>query len=319
MNPQRSTDEIREQAVNWLLRLQSDKCSNQDRDEFQLWLVQHPLHRELYNEAEQACQWVSSFNTKPLPARQAALRYRPKPKAGIQRITAAASVLLMTATALAAWQWLMPSTYRVATGGRESIRLADGSQMELNTNTIAKVRINPWQRQVELVQGEAYFNVAHETARAFEVQAGSGIIRDLGTAFEVYKTKGKVLVAVEEGNVTVSTRQTKQLAAGQQIAYDGDGEFLNLAPQPIGRMTAWRQGQIVFHDQRLDAVLAEIARYHDKDIRLANTKLAALRVSGAFPVNNLDNMLASVARVLHIRMERQGDAILLTGSANAAP
>lgn len=312
VNTTLSPDEIRDQAVDWSLRLQAEDCSEHERDAFERWLKQHPLHQELYDEVEQTNQWLAAFKTKPLPARQEALRYRSKPANRVKRIAAAAGVLLLVGTALIALKWATPISYRVATGQQRTVDLADGSRLELNTNSLAKVRINPWQRQVELVQGEAYFNVAHDSSRPFEVKVGTGVVRDLGTAFEIYKTDERVLVAVEEGRVEVTTHETRQLTAGQQTAYAANGDFINLDLAPIDHLTAWRRGQIVFHNQRLDSVLAEIARYHNLDIRLADSKLAALRVSGAFPVNGLDKLLNTIARVLHLNLEKQGDSVLFT-------
>jgi transmembrane sensor len=305
----------KDQAVAWFLCMQTDQISVTERREFLRWLNENPQHKQAYDNVGQHWEWLEPLKNLPFTERQEALKYQARRPYYQRIITYAAVALIVCALGLPIyWQQvglIFPKTYQVAIGERQAIRLADGTRMDLNTDSAVKVQITPWRRDVELLRGEVYFQVAYDNKRPFRVKAGQGLIQDIGTAFEVYRQPGKTLVAVQEGIVDVETKERRRLTANQQLAYTENGEFLSLEQQAIDSLTAWRHGQLVFHARRLDDALAEIARYHSKKIRLEDNKLAALRISGAFPSARLDGMLNAVTRILPVRIVQQGDAIVI--------
>jgi transmembrane sensor len=193
--------------------------------------------------------------------------------------------------------------------------LADGSSIELNTESEVRVHFNHWQRNIEMIKGEAFFSVAHDADRPFEVRAGSGRIRDIGTAFEVYIKPEQIIVAVEEGIVEVQAAEKRELIAGQQLAFNDNGEFQALQNQDVAGLTAWRQGLLVFRNRRLDEVLAEVGRYHDTRIRLQSEALGTLRVSGTFHTAELDNTLSAIATILPVTIDHVGEHEIVLKSA----
>jgi transmembrane sensor len=302
-------DPLRDQAVDWLLRLRSPTCSAAERLEFEYWLIQSPSHSQVFEQVERYWEWMEPFNSMPFNARDKALSYQPKPKRQLMVYATAALLLLCVGLNLYWLQvgFLFPKTYQVAKGTRQTFMLADGSSMELNTDSVARVQVTPWQRNVELLRGEAFFKVAHDDRLPFQVHSGNGTIRDIGTAFEIYKKTGQVLVAVQEGIVEVETQGRHRLNAGQQLAYADNGDILTAEPQDIDSLTAWRRGQLVFRGRRLDDVLAEVGRYHAKHIRLQDKQLAGLRVSGTFPTDRLDSLLNAVASILPVHVDYLGN------------
>lgn len=302
--PKSIPDSLRQQAIDWLLLIQSDQCNATERQAFNDWLAQNPAHQHAYATLKAQWEWMGQFKTSDFPARDAALRYRKKSKRSLFAYSAAASVLLAAGlTAFSPNGWYGSSeTYQVAKGGKQSIELADGSTLELNTGSEARVHFNRWQRRVELLRGEAFFTVVHNPERPFEVHAGIGRIRDIGTAFEVYIQPQKVSVAVEEGVVEVQTSSKQTLSAGQHLSYNNRGEW-QADTNTIASLTGWRQGKMVFRARRLDEVLAEMGRYHDTDIKLQNPTLAGLKVSGTFNTDKLDNSLNAIAAILPVKIE----------------
>jgi transmembrane sensor len=199
----------------------------------------------------------------------------------------------------------LSSTYLTAKGEHQIIALSDGSSVELNTDSEIQVRYRFNQRQVDLVRGEAFFNVIHNAERPFLVAVSNLTIHDIGTAFNVYKKNQKVAIAVQEGVVDVNTKLgLRRLNAGQQIAYSNDEGFESLGQLDLDASTAWRQGKLLFRGQRLADVLAEIGRYHDIEIHLPNAKIADLQVSGSFRAEQLDNMLNAVSTLLPVNIKR---------------
>lgn len=310
-------DSVQKQAIDWLLRIRSENCTATERQAFNSWLEESADHRQAYETAQAQWEWMEPFKAMNFPARDAALRYRKKPPRRLLVYSAAASLLLaLGLTAFMPNGWLgIPHTYIAEKGGRQTVTLADGSSVELNTDSEVRVHLNRWRRDVELIKGEAFFTVIHAPERPFEVHAGSGRIRDIGTAFEVYIKPEQVVVAVQEGIVEVQAAGKRELAAGQQLAFSNNGEFQALQGQDVAGLTAWRQGNLVFRNRRLDDVLAEIGRYHDIRIRLQDEALGKLRVSGTFHTAELDNTLSAIATLLPVNIDHVGEHEVVLKSA----
>ncbi len=312
-----SSDKLRDAAVNWLVRLNSKECPESERTAFERWLNADEANRRAYTEVEAHWRWMDAFRLRSFRARDEALSYRPPRRAAgrIAELALAASVLAaigLTALTPAGW-YGVGATYQTARGGHESVILGDGSTLELNTNTIAKVRINRWRRSVELLRGEAYFKVIHDEQRPFVVKAGNGEVRDLGTAFNVYARPERVEVTVDDGSVRVEAHGSRVLVAGQRLAYGRRGEFLALEKEgDEDQPTAWRQGQIVFRDRPLSEVLQEISRYHDTRVRLADEGMGSLHVSGIFRTDDLNSTVDTIAKTLNLHAHRLSqDSIVL--------
>jgi transmembrane sensor len=313
-------DKLRDEAIEWLARLRAPSCNEAERRACSLWLAQSPQHRAAYAQAEAQWQWMEQFKSRNFRAREEALRYRPKNKLTPKRLgvfASAAALLLacgMTSFVPGGWYGVRAS-YQAAKGARESVVLEDGSRLEINSDSEVKVHLNRWRRSVELVRGEVYFNVVHDSERPFEVRARGGHITDIGTEFDVYLQPETVLVAVQEGSVRVDAHGSRDLVAGQQISYNRQGDFAVAPSQNIAELTAWRQGQVIFHDRPLSEVLSEIGRYYDMNIRISDPKQRNLRVSGVFRTANLDATLNIITATLPVKAERIGEhEILLKAS-----
>lgn len=303
-----------DQAIAWLLRVREVPNDGDIQRAFSDWLAADPSHRLAYRQAEAQWAWLEQFKGASFPAREEALRYRPKAGPAVWRkpaaFSAAAALLLGIGLGLFSPQgWYgLPHSYSVAKGQRQTVALPDGSSLEMNTDTEVRVRFNRGQRRVELLRGEAFFNVVHDAKRPFNVRVGDVGIYDIGTAFDVYKQPDRVSVTVLEGEVELDNRtERRPLTAGQQLSIGNDLRFAAVEQTDIAAATAWRQGLLVFRGRPLAEVLAEIGRYHEVRIRLPDPKLAELRVNGSFRTGQLDNMLNAVATLLPIAVKHVGE------------
>lgn len=314
----RISEELRYQAIEWAIRC-SDGGSEDERRALAAWLEEDPAHRAAYAEIAARLEWLDSFRGADLPARREAARYRPsrhrrRAQRWVGLALAAALVLALGLTAFSPDGWY-GSRDRTAgeRGDFQTIDLADGSRLELNTDSEVEVRFNRWQRSVTLVRGEAYFRVAHDAERPFVVIAGNGRSVDIGTEFDIYMRPDRVLVAVHEGRVRVDARQSRELGPSETLAYNRAGEFVPVgSAESVDTVTAWRRGKLVFNNRRLDEVLAEIGRYHDIRLRLTDASLGRLTVSGTFFINRLDTSLEIIAHSLGVALTRPrpGEVVL---------
>jgi transmembrane sensor len=311
------TDKAKDEAITWVLRLRSESCSSEDRRGFNDWLAQNSEHQELYARIDSQWKALDRFKGLDFPVRQEALRYRlpyrkfEKRRAGLA--LAASLLLALGLTAFSPDGWYGTDTrFSTAHGNHDTINLADGSRLELNSDTEVQVHLSRWQRSVELQRGEAFFSVVHESGRPFVVTAANGRIVDIGTEFEVYLQAEKVLVAVQEGSVRVDATESRKLTANQLLAYNRKGDFLTVTAENVENLTAWRRGQLIFDNRRLDEVLAELGRYHNTQVRLSSPALGKLKVSGSFRIDRLASALDTIASTLPVTIQHpSADVVLL--------
>jgi len=111
--------------------------------------------------------------------------------------------------------------YATGLGEQRSIEFADGSSVELNSRSKIRVRYSKQERDVELLEGQALFHVAHDTSRPFIVAVGATRVRAVGTQFDVYKKSSATVVTVVEGRVAVySTQQRSGWGSGSSAALE---------------------------------------------------------------------------------------------------
>jgi transmembrane sensor len=207
-------------------------------------------------------------------------------------------------------------SYATAIGGQKKFTLADGTVVTLNTNSRIDVELRGHSRDVRLVQGEAFFDVVHDKARPFTVHANRYVVRDIGTAFAVHLLeKGLLNVRVSKGSVEISAQAAQGavsdkakslgvLEAGRDVVFGQKIERSEvISDAELGRKLAWRQGQLVYSGQPLAEVLADISRYSDIEIELADPALRDLPVGGAFSVNQTDAIFTALENNFGVHVE----------------
>jgi transmembrane sensor len=215
-----------------------------------------------------------------------------------------------------------PAThYATTTAGYERARLADGSTLELNTASAARVQFTAAERRVELESGEAHFEVAHDTARPFVVSAGGVTVRAVGTAFNVRYVSGAVEVTVTEGKVTVgpalSATGATLVAANQRLALPlapaaaAAPAIETLAPSDVRAVLSWQRRVTDFSDTPLSEVTARFNRHNVLQLAIADPTLGARRIGGMFALDDVEAFVRLLERDGIIRAERQGDTLLL--------
>jgi len=217
------------------------------------------------------------------------------------------------------WSQITTNHYHTAKGESNSIQLSDGSHIDLNTDTELSVQYTWTTRSVKLEHGEALFSVVHDAGKPFEVIAANGLIRDIGTRFNVYNQAEQVSVTVLEGEVSVTAGQNSiphHLTPGQQISYDATGRMSAIANADIAATTAWQKAQLVFKGKPLSVVLEQLGRYHEVKLKVTDPRLQALKVSGVFPSNNLKLAHDNIAGALPVKISSPVSRVFVIESAD---
>jgi transmembrane sensor len=239
-------------------------------------------------------------------------------------ISLAASVLLTIGGFWIANILAASHTFITSVGGFQRTVLEDQSTMYLNTNSEVRVTLSPQIRKVELVRGEASFEVAHDLSRPFIVTAGKTAVRAVGTKFDVRRLDDDVEVIVDEGKVVVGAPEileTVQMAvpstmlrvsAGQTARSTGGNVNLMAVPKDgIARELAWQNQILVFDGDSLADVVMQFNRYNDRQLIIADPAVATLRIGGYFRPTNLDAFISVLQSDFNIRVNKQGSQLIL--------
>lgn len=328
-------EEVEREASDWIVRLDADDVSEEDRARFEAWRSSHPLHARTYEEV--LGTWREFTQQAPLaPAAEAAPLPEP---ANVSNVPQRWRQLALAASVLIAAVWLgfhlhsmlAAATFQTALGERATISLPDGSTLRLNSDSRARVDYSLRSRVIYLERGEAFFNVAHDVQRPFWVTTGHSWVRAVGTAFGVYLNRKGVQVTVQEGTVKVgsadyllSTAPSEDtlkstsavLRAGEQADLQGRVTTTRrLTAQELARAEAWQNGWLYVENQPLCDVIAELNRYTPRQLVLEDARLCSLSVGGAFQASpqGADALLTLLEQNFGTRTRRSGDRVYIQG------
>jgi len=211
--------------------------------------------------------------------------------------------------------------YATAVGGLDNVRLADGSHVTLNTDTSIRVRMTAKERHIDLVRGEAFFEVAKDPAHPFVVYAADQRIVAVGTKFAVRRDSEDVQIVVTEGEVRLAGADASEpipvptmLHAGAVAKTSRKEVIVNQDAAPdTQRLLSWRVGYVNFQDTTLSDAVAEFNRYNTRKIVIADPALAELRIGGNFRSNNTHAFLSLLQDRFPVTVEEGEDQVVLRG------
>jgi transmembrane sensor len=312
--------EIEAKAVEWIERRHFGPWSPEDEESLEVWLSQSLHHRVAFDRLDLGWQRTTRLTAlrqphTPSGAPPSARRIRWR------AIGTALSVIVLAA--VAAGLFLLPAdkqlTYATSVGGREVVRLIDGSQIELNTDTKIRVLERANNREVWLDRGEAYFQILHDGARPLTVNAGDERITDLGTKFLLHRDGDHLKIAVSEGGVRLepsrdlSRQKAIVLRPGDIAIATSFGVSVKKEPEStLTNTLAWRTGVLVFHHSRLADVAAEFNRYNHKQIVIADPAVANFEIGGTFPTTDVDGFAAVTRDVLRLHVQTDSGAVWIS-------
>ncbi len=313
---QRKTDRQTKEAAAWFTLLSDTEIENEDLEKFDAWL-QRGDNRAAYRRVEAISEMGVDLRDDPdlrAAAREALDRPRqapPKRKTPWLRISGGMALAGAVACA-AALLWVQPAKiYQTDVGQRSTAHLDDGSAVELNTDTTLRVRFSRGARRLELLKGQAFFDVAHDAGRPFLVEAGPMEVRAIGTRFDVRHDGAGATVALAQGRVKV--RQQDAAKASWTLS---PGQALVLVPGQTGAQpkqtdlavqTGWVRNEITFRDVALADAVAEMNRYERAKITLGPGVPAQSRVNGVFTPGDDEAFVAAVTTSFELQSHRKPD------------
>ena len=337
MKPNPSSAAIEDAAITWLTERDDGFSPTRER-EFAQWLRADPRHAATVARLEQTLGLLgelpafrSEINTAfdraalvvafpPATAEQPTLA--PAPRRWSRTFAWAGLAAALALGSFLGWHALRPPAtihYTTTVAGYERARLDDGSTLELNAASAARVQFTAAERRVELTNGEAHFAVAHDTARPFIVNAGGIAVRAVGTAFNVrYTDAGAIEVTVTEGKVRVgqsgpassSAESAPLVSAGQRMVLPRHAPpptVEQVDPAALRAALAWQSRLADFAEAPLADVIARFNTRSLVQLFLADPALADRRIGGTFALDEAEAFVRLLERDGEIIGERRGE------------
>lgn len=303
---------IKEQAASWIRRQDFAEMSESDSAEFEGWLAQSHAHRAAYWRLKAA--WDETYRLSALrqphadaPARAPLWR---TPSLLLRVAAAAVFIAMLGGGALYAFNAPSDRVYATAIGGHETVRFADGTEVELNTNTAIRARMNSSERTVWLDKGEAFFKVRHDAAHPLVVIAEGRRIVDLGTQFLVHRETDRLKVALFEGRVRIG--KTNLLPGEEAIATTTGLSVTHKSIEDLTNEIAWRNGVLVFRGATLADAAKAFNRYSTRKIVVRDPSISGQVVGGTFRTSDVEGFTSVVQELLGLKVAKNGNQIVIS-------
>lgn len=319
-SPTDSVAIVRSRAAEWLVwQRDSGTWTAGDQAALDAWLAESPANEIAYIRLAAAWDKADRLAAlrrpilEPVPGQ----RGKSKPFTRVAVLLAAAVIMVIFGTYLLRTSPNDILAVNTGVGGHKVVALADGSRIELNTDTAVRVALTPGARKVWLDKGEAFFDVRHDATRPFTVTAQGRRITDLGTKFSVRNETNRLEVALLEGRA-----QIEPLTAGEpaQVLKPGDVAIATPRSLIVTRKSdkqlinelAWRNGLLVFKYATLGSVADEFNRYNEHKIVLSSPSIARLSIVGTFRANDPNGFIELAKEVFNVRAQKRGGNIVLS-------
>jgi len=318
-------DQLLEEAGLWVSRIHTSELDASEKSAFSRWLNTSKAHERAYDEM--ATVWSATEVAKHAPKLRSEAEYLSKRR--VQEpfarkaapLALAASILLMVGffTLKTFDQSTSPHAelYSTKIGEQRTFELEDGSEIRLNTHSQVEVSMDSDSRDIRLLRGEAYFEVAKDKSRPFEVSIGDHTVKAVGTAFNIYRKPQKTVVAITEGVVEIKANADDApliVDAKNRVVIDDDA-VASINHSQLKIDTAWQTQQIIARDTPLSSVFLELNRYLSSPVRLRDSKLHELKVSGTFNIRNPELVLQGLLESFDLVEEQVGKSRVISSAS----
>ncbi|MBM7062851.1 FecR domain-containing protein [Pseudomonas sp. UL073] len=303
----------REQAALWFARMQNAADDHPQRAQFEAWLAAHPQHAVEY---QAFCElWGDFSSTRRSEALAQAMEQRQRRR---QFLHSGLCALLLALGGTFGWHGYRQSSFELdlatTIGTQQETRLRDGSQLTLNADTRLHLHFDRALRQVELLRGEAIFDVARNPQRPFVIDGGVAKVRVLGTRFVVNRLDQRLRVSVERGLVQVDSLakpgESLQVRAGEVLEVDRHGHLRRL-PLAASNAFAFQRGSLVFEQADLTEIAASLSRYRQQPVQAELGTARSPRISAVVQLADVEGFLQALPAIAPVHLQQGGKATVL--------
>jgi transmembrane sensor len=326
-----TTEAAAEAAARWFVLLREEAATGDDWLAFERWLAASPAHTAAYERVEQLWVDLDELDPRILDSglnqpvelaqarrRRAGMSRRGWLAAGIGLAASVAAGVFVLNDPLAA----PAETYRTAAGQIRQVALSDGTRIQLNAASSLQVVLRRGAREVQMGEGEAVFDVAHDPKRPFLIAVGDRQVRVVGTEFNLRHRDGRIDLTLRRGVVEVRPAGhpdavATRLFEGQRLTHRVGQPVSNLSASEPDAAFAWTQGQLIYRNAPLSEVAADLSRSLAMPIRTADAGTGELRFSGVLAVDRPEAVMRRLEGYAPVRADRAGEGFVLRKTVKA--
>lgn len=331
--PQRHPDyerkRLRQEAINWKIRLTSGEATSADHQQFEQWQTKSLAHEDAWHQVNTFWKDVEQLSEPHIPGQtrlpmetgqeshrvgtssriledNSFKRWGPAVAATI----AIVSVIVVSLVNFPRWT----ADFSTDVAEYRTVTLPDGSRIKLNSYTALNTNYTEQSREIELLMGEALFVVKPNPERAFLVRSGQGLTKAVGTQFTVKRDGSTTQVSVLEGIVEVQHSMLTKSSTLQKEMVVSYNQTQGLHSSPAANMeviTAWLQGHLIFDHTPLSEAITQINQHRTGKIVLLNDELADHRLNGIFRLEALDDVILAIEETTPANIMRVTPYLLL--------
>ncbi|HAI71328.1 MAG TPA: iron dicitrate transport regulator FecR [Alteromonas australica] len=314
---------INQTASNYVVRLYSGELTAKEEQDILAWCNESERHQSAFDKAIKVWDAASA-----LPM---SIGWREKLEGRFYHIRYMAASIVVALFCLTLYlhhslqgepSVTSPSQhYATAIGEVSNVGLSDGSTITLNTDTAVTVTFSAQARELWLLKGEAFFDIAKAPARPFLIHTGDKTIRVVGTKFNVKLSDSGFDIAVAEGIVAIEEATSRNAAnpevkpepvlleAGAMATFNHNNALIAKQNKDVvDKAQSWRSGYLRFDDERLDKIIESFNRYRTKKI-VVDEEVSSLRISGVFKLSEGDAILTALEATLPIDVQKSEENI----------
>jgi transmembrane sensor len=301
------TEDQRDLAALWFVRRTGGAAAGEAEAEFTAWLAADPWHRSAYDDVEDL--WIHleapaarlAAQSSSIGRRQEGWRCR-KTWALAPMAAFAAFGLFWIADPSMSQDWRADAV--TSRGEQKTFALPDGSKLHAAADTALKFDFEGGRRQVELLRGEAYFEVRPGQANAFAVRVGGDRVDVAGTKFDVDRRGDATIVTVREGAVDVLGQKSSavRIEQGRRVVVAA-GKTAPVEPADVDAVLAWMSRRLVFQNLPLRDVAIVLQR-QVKGRFFVLGSLADAKISGTFPMDDAPSSLDTIGAAIGANVVR---------------
>ncbi len=292
-----SRKQIREQSVEWLLKLEGLTGSEKQQclEEYHKWCQISDTHQKISEQMQQIWS-VSSHSTPNKNTSKTLIK-----SVGFLAVLGLIYVQLP-------WTYLM-ANHRSGIGEIKVVELEDGSRATLNTNSAISIEFDGQKRRLNLIRGEVFVSVAKgKTDRPFNVTTPHGNVIALGTQYSTSLKSDRTMVNVYESKVRLTPNRNNDvellIKAGQSGWLDNVQAQYSLEAK-LRKQPDWAQDKLIFTDEPLVKVVERLSQFRVGNISISeDVKMMNLRFTGLVPAQDSDSALAIIADSLGLKLHQ---------------
>ncbi|SLM48871.1 putative iron acquisition-like protein [Nitrospira japonica] len=296
-------------AQEWIVRLVSGRITAEELRLLKAWLAEQPSHQRAFDRERTVWQQLDQLQhvsaalleeDRRTPEPPARLRRHGRRYALVGGLAAACLAFIVLYQDIRAF---LLADHHTGVGHVQVVTLPDGGLAHLNSDTAIAVSYTDHERRVDLLRGEALFEVVSNPQRPFRVAAQDGVTQAVGTAFVVRADPQQTRITVVEGTVGVFAGTDVQ--TGQQVIVRKDQHTVyrpgetpqDARPADGGSAKAWSQGIIAIEGQPFAQAMAELDRYRPGRIVVLADRSRTKPVSGRFKIQKVDDAISALAKL----------------------